>query len=153
MFSKNLYFTIIISSCLQLHIYKCPWCISLVFCHAECHSTSLLLYPHICLKISGSIVIIIIIIILCVCKIHAELTSVANPPLFLFEEDVSPELISMPIFLHPVCGMPPQYGLLVEEVHTQDLNLQPWVTKVECTELEALDHGASPSNYYFLSMP
>ena len=61
-----------------------------------------------------------IFILLCVCvkKIGLELTSVANLPLFYyffifaFVRKSGPELTSVPIFLHFVCGMLPQHGLM-----------------------------------------
>ena len=48
---------------------------------------------------------------------------------------ISPELTSVPIFPYFVCGMPPQHGRWVEQVHTQDPNPWTWVAEVEHMEV------------------
>ena len=45
-------------------------------------------------------------------KINSELISIANLPLFCLRKQrkISPELTYVPIFLHFICGSPPQHG-------------------------------------------
>ena len=54
--------------------------------------------------------------------------------LFLLRK-ISPELTSMPIFLHFICSSPPQHGWWVAYVHVLDLNLWTWASKAKLTEL------------------
>ena len=54
---------------------------------------------------------------------------------FFLLRKISPELTSLPIFLHFICGLLPQHGQQVVQVHASDLNLWPRPLKLSRSNL------------------
>ena len=48
---------------------------------------------------------------------------------------ISPELTSVPVFLHFICGSLPEHGWWVVYVHVQNLNLWTQAAEAECAKL------------------
>ena len=68
--------------------------------------------------------------------------------LFFAEED-SPELTSVPIFLHFIYGSPPQHGWWVLQVHVWNLNLWIQATKADQAKLNHYAMGPAPRHLCF----
>ena len=86
-------------------------------------------------------------------KISPELTSVANPPLFLLRK-TGPELTSAPIFLHFICGTPATAWLAKwGHVPTRDPNQRTLGHWSGMCELNHCTTGPAPLSNIFDNFP
>ena len=70
---------------------------------------------------------------------------------FFLLRKISPDITSVPIFLHFICGLPPQQGWWVVLVHALDPNLWTQATEVEHTKLNPYATGPAPGICFVIS--